>query len=258
MDSYWNRQQPPNILSAALPKRPRSDYDLPLGAPAGHELLNYLPRDEDHSRLHILKDTNSVGASYERYLQNQFSSFGTGGASSNFGGTGLGGGVGGGMLGLSIGEPFRMGGPGAVGPDMVSDGRNMGFGGQVPMDPMVRPGREMPLPPDASSTLFVEGLPPDSTQREVAHIFRPFLGFKEVRLVSKEPKYQGGDRLVLCFVDFTTAGCAATALGALQGYKVDEHDPDSSILRLQYARYPSPRSGPPRSGPPRSGPRSKR
>nr|DAD40014.1 TPA_asm: hypothetical protein HUJ06_014337 [Nelumbo nucifera] len=34
------------------------------------------------------------------------------------------------------------------------------------------------------------------------------------------------------------------------GYKMDLQDPDSSILRLQFARFPGPRSGP--------GPRGKR
>ena len=32
------------------------------------------------------------------------------------------------------------------------------------------------LPRDASSTLYVEGLPSDATEREVAHIFRRFEG----------------------------------------------------------------------------------
>lgn len=34
----------------------------------------------------------------------------------------------------------------------------------------------MQLPPDASSTLYVEGLPADATEREVGHIFRRFEG----------------------------------------------------------------------------------
>ncbi|XP_077248637.1 nucleic acid/nucleotide binding protein [Tasmannia lanceolata] len=251
-DGYWNRQPPLNP-SAAMPKRPRSDYDLSLGAPTGHEMLNYLPRDDDRGGPRGVKDSKSIGASYDRYLQNaQLSSFGSGEA-GNFGGPGLGRSFGGGMPGLPIGDPIGMGGPGAFGPDMGANGRNMGFGGPLPVDPMARPGREMSLPPDASNTLFVEGLPPDSTKREVAHIFRPFLGFKEVRLVNKEPKHHGGDTLVLCFVDFTNTGCAASALSALQGYKMDEHDPDSAFLRLQFARYPGARSGyaGARSGPPR-------
>uniref|UniRef100_A0A8R7UKV1 RRM domain-containing protein n=1 Tax=Triticum urartu TaxID=4572 RepID=A0A8R7UKV1_TRIUA len=40
------------------------------------------------------------------------------------------------------------------------------------------------LPLDASSTLHVEGFPPNCTRRELAHIFRPFTGFCAVRLVN--------------------------------------------------------------------------
>ena len=77
-------------------------------------------------------------------------------------------------------------------------------------------------------------------------IFRPFVGYKEVRLVSKESRHRGGDPLILCFVDFTDPACAATALSALQGYKIDEHDRDSAYLRPQSSKNPGPRSG---SGP---------
>eukprot|EP01018_Ginkgo_biloba_P030700 Gb_31516 [translate_table: standard] len=90
-------------------------------------------------------------------------------------------------------------------------------------------------------TVFVDGLPPDCTHREAAHIFRPFIGFKEVRIVHKEPRRPGGEKLVLCFVEFDDARHAATALEALQGYKVDERDPQSAILRISFARYPGPK-----------------
>uniref|UniRef100_A0A6M2F6U7 RRM domain-containing protein n=1 Tax=Populus davidiana TaxID=266767 RepID=A0A6M2F6U7_9ROSI len=79
---------------------------------------------------------------------------------------------------------------------------------------------------------------------DVIDIFRPFVGYKEVRLVSKEARQRGGDPIILCFVDFVNPECAATAMSALQGYKVDEHDPDSRYLRLQFSRHPGPRSGP--------------
>jgi len=47
-----------------------------------------------------------------------------------------------------------------------------------------------PLPPDASSTLYVECLPPDITEREVAHIFRRFegQGYQSIRVFPKEGK----------------------------------------------------------------------
>lgn len=98
------------------------------------------------------------------------------------------------------------------------------------------------VPADASSTLFVEGLPSDCSRREAAHVFRPFVGFKEVRLVRKDAKRPGGDQFILCFVDFVDSRCAATALEALQGYKFDEAERDSDSLRLQFARNPGPRS----------------
>lgn len=59
----------------------------------------------------------------------------------------------------------------------VDDHRISGIGGVDPGPPVkdrtlgLGAGRaEIPLPPDASSTLFVEGLPSDCTRREVARI----------------------------------------------------------------------------------------
>ncbi|KAB2627849.1 hypothetical protein D8674_032644 [Pyrus ussuriensis x Pyrus communis] len=47
-----------------------------------------------------------------------------------------------------------------------------------------------------SNVLFVDGLPTDCTRREVSHIFRPFVGFKEIRVVHKEPRrFSKADRL---------------------------------------------------------------
>ncbi|KAH9296906.1 hypothetical protein KI387_028588, partial [Taxus chinensis] len=90
------------------------------------------------------------------------------------------------------------------------------------------------LPADASSTLFVKGLPTDCSRREVAHVFRPFRGFKDIRLVSKD--FPRGDTLVFCFVEFETPSSAATALGSLQGYKLDEKDSDSPTLEIEFGR----------------------
>lgn len=74
---------------------------------------------------------------------------------------------GGGMPGLPIADPALLGCPGAVGRDRAPNGRNLS---QLPLD-TTRQGREtQTLPPDASNTLYVEGLPPDSTKREVARI----------------------------------------------------------------------------------------
>ncbi|KAH9329533.1 hypothetical protein KI387_001641, partial [Taxus chinensis] len=99
------------------------------------------------------------------------------------------------------------------------------------------------LRPDATTnTIFVEGLPTDCTRREVAHIFRPFIGFKQIRVIHKEPRRAGGEPYVLCFVEFTDDKCAATALKALQGYKFDDVDHDSNPLKLQFAHFPGTRS----------------
>ncbi|XP_065632175.1 RNA-binding protein 2 isoform X1 [Quercus suber] len=248
-DGYWNRQQqqqhhPPLLPTGGLLKRPRSEYDLvPSGLPSGHEMHNYLARDDDRSGHQAVKDTKTIGSAYDRYLQSaQLPSFSSGEAST-LRGVGLGRISGVGMPGLPIADPALLGRPGAVGPDLAPNGRNVSLSSQLPLD-TTRRGREtQSLPPDASNTLYVEGLPPDSSKREVAHIFRPFVGYKEVRLVSKESKHRGGDPLILGFVDFVNPACAATAMSALQGYKIDENDADSSYLRLQFSRYPGPRSG---------------
>ncbi|XP_024162015.1 RNA-binding protein 1 isoform X2 [Rosa chinensis] len=243
-DSLWNRQR--QLLPSGGDKRPRSDYDLPTsGLYSGHEMRSYLARDDDLGGPRAVKDTKSIGSAYDRYLQN-------GQVSSDT------------MVGVALGRPVSggmadhsmIGRPGAVASDFISS-RNIHLA-QLPVDAMPRlaPGRETaPLPPDATNTLYIEGLPPDSTRREVArilydvfilcenYIFRPFVGYKEVRLVSKESKLRGGDPLILCFVDFVNPACAATAMSALQGYKMDEHNPDSNYLRLQFSRLPGPRSG---------------
>lgn len=60
---------------------------------------------------------------------------------------------------------------GGGGPDLAPNGRGMNYGFQPPMDPVSRHGPEPALlPPDASPTLYIEGLPSDCTRREVARI----------------------------------------------------------------------------------------
>ncbi|XP_059280089.1 RNA-binding protein 2-like isoform X1 [Lycium ferocissimum] len=262
-DAYWNRQPqqqqqqlPPQ--SAGLLKRPRSEYvpDLPpSGMSQAHEMHHYLGRDDDRGGPRVVDtqsigsaydrggprvvDTQSIGSAYDRYLQSsQLSSLSVGDA-NNYKGVGLARAGGGGIPALPVRDPL----PSARGPELAPNGRPMVFSGQMPVESMPRPRETLPLPPDASNTLYIEGLPSDSSRREVAHIFRPFVGYKEVRLVRKESKHRGGDPLILCFVDFVDPACAATALSALQGYKMDEHDPDSAYLRLQFSKFPGPRSG---------------
>ena len=62
------------------------------------------------------------------------------------------------------------------------------------------PQQVLPIPKNATNTVYVEGIPLDATEREVAHIFRPFLGFKTVRLIPREKK--PGEKVILCFADF--------------------------------------------------------
>ncbi|CAB4271634.1 unnamed protein product [Prunus armeniaca] len=224
-DAYWRysdaRQPPPSAMNSVVGKRPRSDYD----AHGGHDLPSYYSHEDDRGSLRGIRDTDSINASYDRYLHSaQMPSY-SGGQSART--------LSGGLPGRSVDDP-RMMGMGGVEPGAPVKDRVLGMGSGRP---------EAPLPPGATSTLFVEGLPPNCTRREVAHIFRPFVGYKEVRLVSKESRHPGGDPLVLCFVDFVSPAHAATAMDALQGYKFDEHDRDSVNLRLQFARYPGARSG---------------
>ncbi|CAI9768487.1 unnamed protein product [Fraxinus pennsylvanica] len=91
---------------------------------------------------------------------------------------------------------------------LVAASWTMGMGGERP---------EISLPPDATNTLFVEGLPVNCTRKEVSRIlsfvekvflcflliftvkclllmglkdiFRPFVGYKESMLVAKESRH---------------------------------------------------------------------
>ncbi|KAG6417083.1 hypothetical protein SASPL_119233 [Salvia splendens] len=88
-----------------------------------------------------------------------------------------------------------------------------------------------PVPTAESNILFVDGLPTD-------YLFRPFIGFREIRLVHKEPRRRGDKAMVLCFVEFTDAKCAVTAMDALQGYKFDDKKPEAPLLRINFAHFP--------------------
>ena len=46
------------------------------------------------------------------------------------------------------------------------------------------------LKKNATNIVYVEGIPIDATEREVAHIFRPFPGYKSLRLIQKEKKWR--------------------------------------------------------------------
>ncbi|KAK3128392.1 hypothetical protein QOZ80_6BG0460920 [Eleusine coracana subsp. coracana] len=91
---------------------------------------------------------------------------------------------------------------------------------------------------DESNILFVDGLPSDCTRREVAHLFRPFVGFKDIRVVHKEPRRSGDKAYVLCFVEFENPKYAFTAMEALQDYRFDDRKPDAPVLKIHFARFP--------------------
>ena len=57
------------------------------------------------------------------------------------------------------------------------------------------------LPHDATSTLYIEGLPADASEREVAHIFRRYdgHGFQSVRMRAIESSKSPGTNLFLCY-----------------------------------------------------------
>lgn len=100
----------------------------------------------------------------------QLTSFTSAGEASTIGALGLQRGVGG-LPNHSLGDPALMGRHGGGGPDFAPNGRGINYGFQPPVDAISRPGPETALlPPDASPTLYIEGLPSDCTRREVARI----------------------------------------------------------------------------------------
>ncbi|CAD6340265.1 unnamed protein product [Miscanthus lutarioriparius] len=122
-------------------------------------------------------------------------------------------------------------------PDVVGRSSSLGTGASIP-----DVERHSSLPnfdgpsEDESNILFVDCLPTDCTRREVAHLFRVFPGFKDIRVVHKEPRRSGDKAYVLCFVEFENAKCARVPMKELQGYCFDDRKPDSPCLKIQFAR----------------------
>ncbi|KAH7428738.1 hypothetical protein KP509_09G015200 [Ceratopteris richardii] len=225
MAEYWRFQDRGQPAPAHL-KRPRAEYEE-----MQHAGPNYVPREEpqydNRDGRFPWVDPGAVGMPY---------------APGSMPGADVPGAVGAPYMGVNGSGPLadpKLGMPPMNDPQgqgRMMPGMELGHG----MFPGM-PGPAM-APPDSTHTLYVEGLPVDCSRREAAHIFRPFIGFKDVRLVRKQGK-RDGDPFVLCFVDFVDPKSASIALEALQGYKFDESDRDSPSLRLQYSRYPHSRSG---------------
>ena len=72
-----------------------------------------------------------------------------------------------------------------------------------------------------SNIVYVEGIPIDATEREVSHIFRPFPGFKKLRLI---PKEKNGVKSFICFVDFEDSIQSTICIDTLQGYRFNKFD----------------------------------
>ena len=77
------------------------------------------------------------------------------------------------------------------------------------------------LQKNATKIVYVEGIPIDATEREVTHIFRPFPGYKSLRLIHKE---KNGENTILCFVDFENSFQSTICINTLQGYRFDKSD----------------------------------
>ncbi|XP_022977140.1 protein MATERNALLY EXPRESSED GENE 5-like isoform X2 [Cucurbita maxima] len=82
-----------------------------------------------------------------------------------------------------------------------------------------------PISSRESNIIFVDGLPTDCTRREVGHLFRPFIGYEDIRVVHKEPRRRGDKATVLCFVEFSEARYAQAAMEALQVFDVGRDEP---------------------------------
>ena len=77
------------------------------------------------------------------------------------------------------------------------------------------------LKKNATNIVYVEGIPLDATEREVAHIFRPFPGYKSLRLIHNE---KNGENTLILFVDFENSLQSTICINTLQGYRFDKND----------------------------------
>ncbi|CAM9367759.1 unnamed protein product [Ascophyllum nodosum] len=142
--------------------------------------------------------------------------------------TSLAGGVGAGYLGMGM---SGMGGIHAA----------QAYGMATPrLMQMSAMGLPLRLPGDAHHTLYVEGIPGDATERELAHIFRPFPGYISLRLRAKGGRGNAGNSSssgdAICFVEFESPYHATIAKMGVVDYRLDKLDRNSLVLRIEYAK----------------------
>eukprot|EP00629_Pelagomonadales_sp_RCC1024_P009407 CAMPEP_0119267322 /NCGR_PEP_ID=MMETSP1329-20130426/5517_1 /TAXON_ID=114041 /ORGANISM="Genus nov. species nov., Strain RCC1024" /LENGTH=210 /DNA_ID=CAMNT_0007267243 /DNA_START=92 /DNA_END=720 /DNA_ORIENTATION=+ len=106
--------------------------------------------------------------------------------------------------------------------------------------PPARPRPPLPGAEVATHTLFVSGWPPDCGPREASHIFRPFPGFRGLRMrPQREPSAGKGP---LAFVDFDMPNEASVARRAVDGYPLNYAPSGEAVgprLRVEFAKTPS-------------------
>lgn len=95
------------------------------------------------------------------------------------------------------------------------------------------------LPPEATDTIYVSNLPEDATQREIAHVFKTFLGFQQC--------YPCENRSAL--IVFESALYAYFALLMRQHYNFHFPPEPSGEMILRFFR----RSSPPQEKAPTAG-----
>ncbi|KAA0150726.1 hypothetical protein FNF29_05063 [Cafeteria roenbergensis] len=101
------------------------------------------------------------------------------------------------------------------------------------------PAPGQPPSADATATLYIEGVPDDASERELAHLFRPFDGFEAARLVPHGGR--NGRKMYLCFAEFRSPVEAFAAMQVIHNYDIDPRESGSKRLRISFARKP-PRS----------------
>ena len=112
----------------------------------------------------------------------------------------------------------------------------------------INQANQLSVPHDATSTIFVDGLPFDVTRREISHIFRPFEGYITARLIAKDSVRHPGEKMYIGFIEFDSEVHAYTAMNIVNGYKLDDSTDEGYVMKLTFAR--SFQRGYNRGGPP--------